>query len=79
VSVDRDDWESSGDHLPEMITATVWDDGNVSLTMEMENGDVVHVGEHGGMSLDYLEDLYDELGDDMYEYLADVMYEDVYG
>jgi len=76
--VDPGDWESSGEHMPEMVTATVWENGNVSFTMEMEDGDVIHMGQHGGMSADYLESLYDDLGDDLWEYLADVMYEEEY-
>ena len=64
--------------MPEMITATISDDGHISLTMEMENGDVIHVGDHGGMTADYFDALYDELGDDVYEYLADVIYDGGY-
>ena len=76
--IDRDSWEASGNHVPEIVTATVDDSGNVSLTMEMENGDVIHVGDRGGMSADYLAELFADLGDDCFEYLADVMYDEVY-
>jgi len=76
--MDRWDWESTGEHVPELVTATILENGNVELTMEMANGDVIHVGEHSGMTADYLESLFDQMGDDLFEYLADVIYDEEY-
>lgn len=72
-------WESTGAHLVDVATATIDDDGRVHLVFEMDNGDVINVGDHAGMTWDYLADLFDDLGDDMYEYLADQVYEHGYG
>lgn len=72
--IDRDDWSPSGEHLPELITATVVGD-HFWLTMEMQNGDVIHVGDHAGMRGDYLASLIRDFGEDCYEYLADCVYE----
>lgn len=76
--IDPDSWEASGEHVPEVVTVTVDDDGNCYVTLEMENGDVIHVGDSGGMSADYLDDLFTAYGDEMWEFLADVMYDEVY-
>lgn len=76
--IDRDSWDPSGDHVPEIVTVTVDDDGNCRVTLEMENGDVIHMGDKGGMSADYLADLWADFGEGMWEYLADVMYDEVY-
>lgn len=76
--IERDSWEPSGEHVPEVVTATISDDGRISLTFEMENGDVIHVGDKGGMTADYFAGLLADFGDDLYEYLADVVYESGY-
>lgn len=77
MTIVRDEWESSGDNLPELVTATV-ENGHVWLTMEMENGDVIHVGDHSGLRAEYLAELLSDFGDDLYEYLADCVYEENY-
>ena len=62
------------DHHADIVTATIAPDGlHVSLTIETTDGDVYHIGEKGGMTLDYLEGLFDEYGDEMYDYLLDTV------
>lgn len=69
---------SEFDHHAELVTVTILDDGNVMLTIETDDGDVVNIGEHGGMSADYIAELMDDYGEDWADYLLDAIYDSSY-
>lgn len=62
-----------------IVTATVGKNGNVSLVIERDNGNVVHVGGKGGISADKLADYFDEYGDAWADYLAEMIEAVSYG
>lgn len=70
---DPADWEVAN------VTATIDDNGNTSFVVELDDGRVIHLGEHGGFSDEYLDQLYDQYGDDWLDELVDVVLENSYG
>lgn len=69
---------SDYEHHAELVTVTVLDDGNVQLTIETADGEVINLGDHGGMSPDYIAELMDDYGEDWADELLDRVWDELY-
>jgi hypothetical protein len=82
VAFDDDDGdyegESAFDHHAEIVTVEIRDD-HAYITIETDEGEVVHIGEHGGVTLDWLEQYYDDYGDDWADAILDDLWDELYG
>ena len=77
--MDDDDYDGAGfDHHAEIVTVEI-EGGRAYITIEMDDGSVVHLGEHGGVTLDWLEQYQNDYGDDMFDAILDDLWELLYG
>lgn len=73
-----DPYENGFDHHAEVVTVQVEND-RAFITIEMDDGSVVHIGEHGGVSFDWIQDFYDLYGEDWADAMLDEMWDKLYG
>ena len=73
-----DDYGDDYERHVEVVTVDI-DDDRAHITFELDDGSIVHFGDHGGVSLDWLEGYWDSYGDDMWDQIVDEFYDDMYG
>lgn len=80
---DEDDYPDDGysdayERYAETVSVDIHDD-RAFITIELDDGSVMHLGDHGGVSLDWLEQYWDDWGDDMWDQIVDELWDEMYG